>query len=206
MLNLLLDVDDVLGFTIDHLLSIYNKENNTEVIREYITDWGFKNCKGIDEKALSIFGYKDFFKNIPPDPEAIEGVNILLDEGYPIFILTAPPDEREDIPTLVNCMPRILSDKAEWVNTHFPRIPKNNYIFCFRKDMVGNSNSVTLDDKILNLVGSPCKYKICMDRPWNRVHNHPEAKPFERVFSFLEFVDDVRMLNLGEELRRKENA
>lgn len=192
-LKIILDVDDVLGFTIDHLLNIYNKENDSEVLREHIRDWGFKNCEGIDAEAMKIFGYPEFFKTITPDPDAIEGVATLIEEGSEVVILTAG-------------MPKVLADKAEWLKTHFPKVQKNNYLFGYRKDLVGNDSCIFIDDNVTNLLGSPCKHKVCMDRPWNRPHNHPEAKAFLRVSSFKEFVEIVRMLELGEEIRRKEIA
>lgn len=190
--TIILDSDDVLMFTNDAVLEIYNFEHGTNFTRDDITEWIMDDGRDyngiIPRDFLDIFSRESFFQYLTPDPEAQAGVKMLVEAGYDIIICTA--GEYTGTP-----------DKGISFEDKFPEINKRNFIFGWRKDVI--TADYQLDDGLHNLLVSKCRKPFVMDRPWNRVHNHPEARHLYRVNSFLEFVLLVFETTIDESIAMK---
>jgi 5'(3')-deoxyribonucleotidase len=110
----------------------------------------------------------DFWRGIPPTPEANELVHLLEATfgAENITLLSAPTFN-------VGCMP----GKKDWIGAHFPQFLRR-YLFGNAKQFCASPQSLLIDDKDENVdrfidAGGAA---ILFPRPWNRNH-HMAAQP-----------------------------
>ena len=98
----------------------------------YMTDHGVSSAAR--RRMRTLIETDGFYRNLPVNPGAVDGVNMLLDSGlFDIWVCTKPLDDN------LNC----LSEKAHWLNEHFPQL--NGQIITARdKTMV--RGDVLIDD------------------------------------------------------------
>lgn len=144
----IVDMDEVLADCVGSLLFIYNRLYQADITVEDITDWK------LPDEMTRLFRLPRFFRNLNPIPNAAWGLQQLVKLGYhPIIVTDCGGDDD------VKCQ------KIEWLSEHMPLfVPYIN----FTNDKSTYNGWAMIDDAPHHLASFRGKYKICMDRPWNR--------------------------------------
>jgi 5'(3')-deoxyribonucleotidase len=169
-MRIIVDMDEVIVDMMTKLLSMYNLYYKSDITVDDITQWQ------LPDDMLKVFHHRGFFRYIPAIPGAIDGVRQLRSMGHDIIIASNHSDRGY-----------IADDKIMWVQEHLPELAGNMMIGA-RKDIL--QGDAIIDDNPDYLINSPCRVKICMDRPWNRRSNYTRYqhdcfyKYFYRVYNW----------------------
>jgi 5'(3')-deoxyribonucleotidase len=134
------------------LIEIHNKQYSSDVTIDDVTQWD------LPRDMFEIFHGMDFFGSLKPIPGAIEGVKQLVRWGHDVVVATNHSDDFA-----------IAADKILWVQRYLPEL-SGNMMLGARKDIL--QGDIIIDDNPDYLINSPCRIKICMDRPWNRSYGY----------------------------------
>lgn len=148
-----IDMDQVIAELNNPWLKIINKNENENVKPEDITDWHMANFFKCGTKIYEYLTY-DLFRNLPIVENSQEVVRELC-EKHQVYIVTSATTK-----------PEIMVAKWEWLDEHFPFIPKDQVVMCGKKDVV--KTDVLIDDAPHNLEGFQGDQKLLFDRPYNR--------------------------------------
>ncbi len=170
-MRILLDMDGVIADLLTHWCQLINDRHGENLTPETATDWNIhKLCQDPDaaNKIYEFFREDGFFRELPPMPGAVEGIQTLMRRGHDVVIVTACKYGH--------------SDKRAWFRDHLPHFNRRNIIFAERKELI--RGDVFIDDHVQNLEAWawswPGKTAICFDaahnRHWGgeRVHNWEE--------------------------------
>ena len=98
-------------------------------------------------RAIDRFDKEEgFFSNLTPFYNNLHAINILLNYGADIYILTASPNKQADL------------DKLEWIEKYMPEFPKDHIIICrtgeSKAKQIGShiKGALLLDDYSGNLI------------------------------------------------------
>lgn len=125
MKRIAIDMDQVMADLIAKFLTTFNAQYNTHYTKEDLYDKRLPELDPHAPEALARY-YEDptFFRDFPLFDGAIETI-ARLGAHYEIFIATAAMD-----------VPSSFQAKFEWLQEHFPAIPKHHYVFCGDKSVV----------------------------------------------------------------------
>ena len=154
---------------VNPLISMHHDKYNSDIIIDDVTGWD------LPADMVEIFTKPGFFLHLPPIPGAIDGVKKLLEWGHDIIIATNHSDTDY-----------IAADKVLWVQRNLPMLAANMMIGG-RKDVL--QGDIIIDDNPDYLINSPCRYKICMDRPWNRELDEWQHFNFYRVYNWQDILN-----------------
>ena len=170
-LRICVDVDDVLAACTVYAVELEKMAGHTININK-ITGWG---PSGTDSDVIfKYFGDGDFYRTQPLYEGAQAFIKALTARGHEVLILTSVG-------------PEFATIRANFIKENFPEIDSRNIIIGARKDLV--SCDVLIDDAAHNITGSPARYPVCVDRPWNQ-----NLTGIIRVFSYreiLSFIDRI---------------
>ncbi|NJK84180.1 MAG: 5'(3')-deoxyribonucleotidase [Saprospiraceae bacterium] len=136
MKRIALDMDEVMSDIYAKFLQYFERDLGWRPRKEEY--WGRKiyELEGATHlrKYLHAAG---FFSDVPPMPNSQKVVQA-LQQHYDIFVVTSATEFRNS-----------LSDKWDWLQTHFPSIPWKNYVFCGDKSII--QADYMIDDHVSNL-------------------------------------------------------
>ena len=186
MLKIALDFDETLFPTMEKVLEIYNKRNNTNIVLSNITKYNLHENFSFDvaDELLSIFVDQNVYENLQPYKGAVRTIKTLIESGHEVYIATST-----DV--------RNLEWKEQLLQKHFPFIPKDNLIRIHNKSLL--NVDVLIDDKIDNLI-SIFADRICLSQPWNQDEDADYAYSIYRVNHWGEIINIVNEI----ERRNKE--
>lgn len=149
MKRVLVDMDGVLADVYCQFLDFEFRE--TGVRRDPAVTFGFSEPEAFPfyEKHVRMPG---FFRTAPVMQGSVAGLEY-LNGRYEVVILSSATE-----------FPQSLSEKAFWLNEHFPFIDWRQMVFCGRKDVV--RGDIMIDDHPKNLRSFPGE-KIVFTQPHN---------------------------------------
>lgn len=181
-MNVFFDMDGVLADTQTEVLRRYNAEYNKSYALEDIVEWDLRKVQSPGTDMCKYFDEPGFFLGLEPMVNSQKVVEILSGMGINLFVASASPS-------------RAVHEKALWLQMHFPVIPKENFCFITRKDVL--HGDILLDDGLHNLSRDNFKYPIVFDSPWNR----NGKRELVRSYNWFHFLDLVRITLRGCEYR-----
>lgn len=120
---------------------------------DFIRDWDVeKNYP----HAFHILDRPGLFRNLPVVRGANRGINELQRRGHDVLFLTS------------GLATTAASEKQAWVKEHFGSVMHKNTIICTRKDVVGRSGDILVDDHVENVRSWQGLDAILFDAPHNR--------------------------------------
>jgi len=137
--KLAIDMDDVIADSMTLILKKYNKEFSTSISK---TDLNGKTIYDLipTEHIPTIKHYQNtigFYKDVPLVQNAKLAIQELATK-YEIFIVSAALE-----------FPNSLSDRYDFIGSHFPMIPWRNIVFCGNKQIV--KADYIIDDMLENI-------------------------------------------------------
>jgi len=176
---ILLDMDDVLNYSVEKVLELYNKEYHKDIVIEQITEWDLAKCVG-DSTIYKYYGDQSihFFRNIRPQVGAVEGVQKMIDLGFQVKVVTSVG--KDNIAG--------IQDKKEDIKEYFPMIEE----VIIAQDKSGIEGDIMIDDGIKNISKTKAKYKLLYDRPYNQGYTgeHIRVHNFEEILKILEQIKE----------------
>lgn len=167
MKRLLIDMDGVLADVYAQFIKYEQNETGTAPSLKELTG---KLEKEAFKNHDTYVNTPNFFASAMPMPDCID-VMRKLNEAYQIFIVSAAMQ-----------FPNSLTEKYNWLNTHFPFLQWTQIVFCGTKEVV--YGDIMIDDHFKNLdhfKGQTILYTQPhnSDKPngkHNRVHNWKEIE------------------------------
>lgn len=157
--TLLIDMDCILVDMGQYWLDIYHKEGGEKINYNSLTEYYMTKAVKDPSLLLKILHREGFFANMKPMPGAETYMNLLIDRGFDVVILTQPPRG----PSVY-----AVKEKMEWVQKYIPKYDIDNMIFCHRKELV--CGDVLFDDRPSHLIN------------WKR--HHPKGITATIVYSY----------------------
>jgi len=154
-ITLLIDMDAILVDILKSWILEINRRFDEKITLEDIVNWNVGDCCKAGNKVYGILHEKGFFEDLDPIEGAVETMKKLQDEGFEIFIVTAP----------IMDSPYVFREKIKWVQKHLPFFDINRIIFSNFKDQI--KGDILFDDAPKNIdpfSGTP----IVLDYPFNR--------------------------------------
>ena len=166
------DFDDVLAPTMDSLIRMINDHYGTTYKVDHFIEWDFdKNFdSGID--YAKFIATEEFYHALEPY-EDIHYLRKLTDQGDDVLVVTA------------FMTPADIAGKYAFREKHMPFIPKENFLFTSRKDVV--HVDFFLDDRLFNVENSPALHKAVKVQPWNKHATH-DFPVFGNLTEFYHFI------------------
>jgi 5'(3')-deoxyribonucleotidase len=160
-LRVALDMDEVLADWIGEVCRCWNAEYPDEQCTpDAITSWDIAAQLGKGGKSFisGLMGMIGLYRRLKPVDGAINGVNVLLDAGHEVLIVTALPPNAPFAP----------KEKLEWLAEFMPRVSSGNVFFCNRKELI--DADVLVDDRAETIETWTCTGRpaILFDKPHNR--------------------------------------
>ena len=175
MKKILIDMDDVLCYSVDRVVELYNKEFGTNYSIEDFQGWNLASYATND--IYKYYGMEGlhFFRDLKPIQEMIDLVHELISEGNEVVIVTSI--NKNNFEGII--------DKTSWVETYLPDI--SDMLIVESKEYV--EGDVLIDDGSHNLKASPATHKVLFDRPWNR-----DNQDYTRVDSAADIKEYLKTL------------
>lgn len=179
-----IDFDETLFPTLEKVIELYNKRNNTSIDLSNITTYNLYDCLSADvaDEIISLFVDKTVYNSLQPYKGSIKAVQSLINKGHEVFIATAT-----DV--------RNLEWKEKLLQRYFPFIPKENLIRIHNKKLL--NVDVLIDDKLDNLTQTFAE-RVCFHQPWN------VDKDTDYVYSIYRINNWGEMTNVINEIERKD--
>lgn len=166
--SIAIDLDTVLNNLNDEWLKRYNADYDDNITNGDLLTWNIASFVKCGNKIYDYLKEPGFFRNLKPQPNAIE-VTKWLEDYFDLCIATA-------------YVPEACVDKAEWVDKYFPHIGSKNIIFCNDKGKI--LTEYLIDDGGHNIEAFRGK-GVVFDQPYNRylteyprVHNWMETQAY----------------------------
>lgn len=175
-----IDVDWVLAKLTSKWIKYYNVIFDDNLKIEDIKTWDI--CQHVKPEAkdymLNILNIHKFYRDLQVVEDS-QRVLEKLSKDYEIFIVTDPFTRMS------------FKSKYDWLEEHFPFIPKENYVFTGNKSIV--KADYLIDDGAHNLEGFD-GYGLLFDAPYNRneerFYKVKNWQDIEHVFDFK--LDEVK--------------
>jgi len=87
------------------------------------------------DNSRSIFKTEGFFESLIPFYNALAIMEYLHDTGHVVHIITSPMG-----------MGSVAKEKYDWLSRYLPWLDRDNIFMTGRKDLVGDTNSILIDD------------------------------------------------------------
>ena len=183
-MKIAIDFDETLFPTLEKVIEVYNKRNNTNIELAQITTYSLYNCLAADvaEEILSLFVDKSIYNSLQPYKGSIKALQSLVNKGHEIIIATAT-----DV--------RNLEWKEKLLQRYFPFIPKENLIRIHNKKLL--NVDVLVEDKLDNLTQTFAE-RVCYTQPWN------VDKEADYVYSIYRINGWGEINNIIQSIERKE--
>ena len=176
-LSIMLDVDNVLTDATGQAIDLYNKEHNTDLKLEEVSDY---NVVGTPfENMLQYFHEKEFILSLKVMDWANELVRKLIADGHDVFFCTAVYTD-------------VMDARVEWLHKNFPEVPKSHFILTQYKDLI--ATDVIVDDSIENIRDSRATNKLLFRRPWNMFAEYPAASTLEDVYAYISNISNSEVM------------
>lgn len=171
--TLLIDMDAILADILKTWLPLINKDYNENLAVDNITNWNIANCTktATHDQVMEYLNNPKFFEDLDPIPGAIENLKKLHEEGFDIWIVTAPPYSCDTA----------FTGKLHWMAKHAPFIPQDRVIFARHKGMI--HGDILFDDGPHNLAEFP-RTAVAMDYPFNKDYEGPRVKNWDEFYQF----------------------
>lgn len=200
-ITVLVDMD---GIVADLATEWYNRWNAQHPEREpltvdKVTDWDVGIAAG-DKRIYKVLSEPHLYQAIQPFPNAIESIKYLhkfRKDGQRVFDIVFVTAAIKD--------PGILTDKALWMQRHFPFIDTKNIFYGYRKYMV--KGDVLIDDSPKNIElyqrAWPQAKVVTIDHPYNR-----NVTPDFRAFGYSDVAHAWEQIKqyLAQLLASRENT
>lgn len=183
MLRIAIDFDETLFPTLEKVIEIYNKKNNTTIDMSQITTYNLYDClsENVADELLSLFVDKLTYNSLQPYKGSVKAIQSLASKGHEIIIATATDT-------------RNLEWKEKLLQRYFPFIPKENLIRIHNKKLL--NADVLIEDKLDNLIQTFAE-RICFNQPWNQDDKADYVYSIYRVRHWSEIT------NIINEIERK---
>lgn len=166
-----IDMDQVLAKLNENWLEVIRLKEGEDVKIEEITDWHMAQFFKCGEKIFDHLDY-ELFRHLPVMENSQEVVKELC-EAYEVYIVTS-----------ATFRPEIMVAKWEWLDEHFPFIPKDNVVMCGKKNII--NTDILIDDAPHNLEGLKGSTPFLFDQPYNRSENRfIRVKDWEHIHNIL---------------------
>jgi len=176
-------MDGVLAEMLPHLIYLLNRYHGESLTVKDITTWDISShCQNATaEHVKDYFREPGFFRHLYPLPGAVEAVNLLLDHGYNIIIITASAKVTR-------------TDKLVWLKNHLPGIDPEKVHFEYKKHKI--KADMLVDDNVDNCVAykqaHPSALVVCFDAPYNQDFTGLRAKNWSDVLRWIETAEAIR--------------
>lgn len=179
-MKIAVDLDDTQSKFLKKWITKYNELYDDNLNFLSIKEWDVsKYVKCSSDALYQILGLTNFFKDIEPEPYALEVLNNLRAAGHEVVTVTAYD-------------PRSCIDKSYWLKKYH-KFEQKDIIFCNNKHFI--NADLLLDDGLHNHVNFTGK-RIVYDRPHNdilgadiitdaRVHNWKEFESYCKLNGIL---------------------
>lgn len=129
-LTVLVDMDSILADFCGGMIDLHKQETGEVLTQDEVGAWDFVFSNGKD--CYYYFSRPGFFRNLKLIDGAREAIKAFKAAGHDVVIVSAA--------TLTHGP----GEKFEWLGQHLPMIPRNDVIFCKRKEFV--RGDVLIDD------------------------------------------------------------
>lgn len=182
-MRIAIDFDETLFPTLEKILEIYNKRNNTSLDISQITTYNLYDCfsEDVADELISLFVDKTTYNSLQPYKGSIKVIQSLVSKGHEIIIATAT-----DV--------RNLEWKEKLLQRYFPFVPKENLIRIHNKKLL--DVDVLVEDKLDNLTQTFAE-RVCFNQPWN------VDKDTDYVYSIYRIHHWGEIINIINEIERK---
>ena len=183
-MRIAIDFDSTLFPTVEKVIEIYNKKNNTSIDLSQITTYSLYDCLPADvaDELISLFVDKTTYNSLQPYKGSIKAVQSLVGRGHEIIIATATDVKN-------------LEYKEKLLQRYFPFIPKENLIRIHNKNLL--NVDVLIEDKLDNLTQTLAE-PICFNQPWNI------DKDMDYVYGIYRINNWGEINNIIQSIERKE--
>lgn len=181
-ITICIDMDDTIENLLDSWIDALNKEFNTSVNVEQITDWSIVNFFSAltPQQIFAPLYRNDFWKTVKPKKDAVSYIKRLIDDGYKVYICT--------------------NSNYKTIKTKLDEVLFKHFIYFSPKDVIITSNKqlinadIMIDDGVHNLIGGNYK-KILMDAPHNRNFSEQEhgivrVKNWREIYMLIKKMTD----------------
>jgi len=172
-LRIVFDMDDTMCYSVNKVVSMYNKEYNENISINRFKSWNLQSYVAKD--IYKFYKTEHFFKDLKIFSGVKKTFRILHEQGHTIVIATSVKGEAAK------------RDKMYFleVNGLLPYIDEINMVVT--KETI--HGDIIFDDGVHNLEVSPATHRVVYDRPYNkkdteydRVHDYKEVMEYvERV-------------------------
>lgn len=182
-MRIAIDFDSTLFPTMEKVIEIYNKKNNTSVDLSQVTSYNLYNCfsEDVADELLSLFVDKATYNSLQPYKGSIKAAQSLVNKGHEVIIATATDVKN-------------LEWKEKLLQRYFPFIPKENLIRIHNKKLL--NVDVVIDDKLDNLTQTFAE-GVCYSQPWN------QDKDMDYIYSIYRVRNWGEIVNIMNEIERK---
>lgn len=181
-LTILFDADDTVENLCGCWIAMLNEQYGTSVTLEDMRDWDITLAFPTltKEQIFGVLHDDELWRRITPIPGAVEVLQQLHLDGYPLYMVTASSY-------------RTCKTKVERLLELFPFLDWDHIIFTIHKQMV--RGDILIDDNPCNLIGGEY-FKILFDRPHNHSYNNM-ANSMVRVYTWEEIYMVINILQGG---------
>lgn len=144
---LLIDMDCILVDMGQYWLDVYREAGGEKVDFNDVVEYDMTKAVKDPFLFLNVLHREGFFVNMKPMPGAEKYMDMLIDKGFDVVILTQPP--RNSV--------YAVREKTEWVQKYIPKYDTSNMVFCHRKELV--HGDVLFDDRPSHLINWAAKHR-----------------------------------------------
>ena len=174
------DLDDTIEKLLEAWLRWLNKKYHLNVRYHEVTHWEMtKAFPDLTEKQIfePLF-IEEFWKTVTPMYDAVIYVKLLIEEGFPFYIVTASH-------------PDTISYKFNHIIAkYFPFIPSSNVIYTCCKQMI--RCDILIDDGIHNIQGP--YIGLLKDTPHNQEFNEQDHSNIKRVYCWKNIYETIHSI------------
>lgn len=185
MSRIAIDFDQTLFGTLEKVLEIYNKNNNTNIELSQITKYNLYDClpEAIANDIIALFVDKSIYNNLMPYKSAVRAVKTLVERGHEVYVATST-----DV--------RNMEWKETLLQKYFPFVPKDNLIRIHNKALL--NVDIMIEDKLDNLTQTFAD-RICFSQPWNQSEEKDYAYGIYRMYHWGELLNIINKIKKENE-------
>lgn len=171
------DMDDTIEYLVPAWIKWLNNEYNFDIKYQDVTDWRMETAFPMltPTQIFEPLFTEDFWKTVEPMKDAIKYIKLLIDEGFPFYIVTSSHH-------------RTLDFKFKHIlQKYFPFIDRHNIIVTYNKQLI--RCNVLIDDGTHNIVGP--YIGLLKDTPHNWWFKEKDTKNIYRVHCWKEIYEKI---------------
>jgi 5'(3')-deoxyribonucleotidase len=173
-----LDCDGILSDLMPYWLQFYNLEYGDNLRAQDCTVWDTHSVVK-PECGAKVYDYlkmPGFWRNLPLMPGAAEGVRSLAAMGHELVVVTDTPAQG-------------VADRLEWLQEHFPAIPRHNLVVTRRKDLVLVDLLVDDAPHHVRRARGPA---VLFDHPYNQDEPGPRVRNWDELLAYVDEFEACR--------------